>query len=595
MALQLKYKIGDILEYCQEYLLFIGELIKLLTPLALRAALLMTLSFKMKTISNNYEFDVKMLEDVFIEMIGQVTPTMQEFRLKKELRKESDSDSAKIAAEAHTEEIEALLPKLPEIDHLITKEIKVYSTEDLELLVKYSTNVFLNNVCLSLLPEHRLYLLTLICFYIKSEQKDDFTDLELEFLMRGKYNTNININLADFGVPEKTPVPNWIPTDNWNDLLAMSLLQGELDHFVIAIISNEKEWKAWYESPFKVPMPKVEMEVEKTDKTEFVELNDFRKLILFKVLRPDAYIVLLNEYVIKSLELRITEPSWTFVFQNPLFKTVVVNMGSKSNISNTSSMSRIHKNLFEIAKRNGQKITALNCNFLTLNELSVEIKNVSEGFVLLKNVHLATADVIEHIKNICTGLQSSVLIHFSFFYLKIYIKTFIIIIFFVDKDKNELKWRLILTKSFDYELPSVITSQSTQVSFDVIDIIAHNSVEKNKKINLDTCIVRSETVIFNCKSSNSFHILSQTTFSFSIIIQRYTRSFEFGKKRRSGLIHKKLATRKPILGLLGLSRAGHSPESTNSGLQWLAKILPVDCAVSHTGSHRHNAILCRSK
>ncbi len=55
----------------------------------------------------------------------------------------------------------------------------------------------------------------------------------------------------------------------------------------------------------------------------------------------------------------------------------------------------------------------------------------------------------------------------------------------------------MLTKSFDYELPAQITGQSYQIAFDVIDILAHNSIEKNKKINIDTCIVRSETVIFN--------------------------------------------------------------------------------------------------
>lgn len=80
----------------------------------------------------------------------------------------------------------------------------------------------------------------------------------------GKYNSNINITLSDFGVPKNTPVPAWIPKDNWNDLLAMSLLQGELDHFVVAIVSSEKEWKEWYESPLMVPFPKIEMEIEKT-------------------------------------------------------------------------------------------------------------------------------------------------------------------------------------------------------------------------------------------------------------------------------------------------------------------------------------------
>lgn len=54
-----------------------------------------------------------------------------------------------------------------------------------------------------------------------------------------------------------------------------------------------------------------------------------------------------------------------------------------------------------------------------------------------------------------------------------------------------------MTKVFDHDLPFAITSQSLQVSFDVIDILAHNSIEKNKKLTLDTCLIRPETVVFN--------------------------------------------------------------------------------------------------
>jgi hypothetical protein len=115
------------------------------------------------------------------------------------------------------------------------------------------------------LPEHRLYLLTLICFYIKSEEKEEFTDLELEFLMRGsKYNTNISVELSDFGVPKTVKPPKWIGSDSWQDVLAMSLLQGDLDHFVVALISAENDWKKWYDDPLRVDMPKIEMEVDKS-------------------------------------------------------------------------------------------------------------------------------------------------------------------------------------------------------------------------------------------------------------------------------------------------------------------------------------------
>jgi hypothetical protein len=137
-----------------------------------------------------------------------------------------------------------------------------------------------------------------------------------------------------------------------------------------------------------------------------VELNDFRKLIIHKVLRPDSYVVFLNEYVNKSLELELDEPAVGFVFQNPLFKSVIINMGSKSNMSLTSSMSRIHKNLFQIGKNHGLKIIALNCNFLTLSELRLVIKDAQDELVLLKNVHLASKDILDYVKVVCNSLNS---------------------------------------------------------------------------------------------------------------------------------------------------------------------------------------------
>jgi hypothetical protein len=126
------------------------------------------------------------------------------------------------------------------------------------------------------------------------------------------------------------------------------------------------------------------------------------------VLRPDAFITRLNSYVNNALELKLAEPSWAFVFENALFKSVIVNMGTKSNISSTSSMSRIHKNLFLIAKANARRVTALNCNFLTLSELRVVVKNVTDGeLILLKNVHLASNDLVDYIKMIVCNMISS--------------------------------------------------------------------------------------------------------------------------------------------------------------------------------------------
>ena len=129
-----------------------------------------------------------------------------------------------------------------------------------------------------------MYLLALVCFYVQLEQKADFSDIELEFLIRGTLltvqricfnffliffkgnsDTNINITLADFGVSKDKNHLAWIPKDNYSDLLALSLLQGDMDHFILAVVSDENEWKKWYQDPLKQLMPKIEMEVENND------------------------------------------------------------------------------------------------------------------------------------------------------------------------------------------------------------------------------------------------------------------------------------------------------------------------------------------
>lgn len=91
--------------------------------------------------------------------------------------------------------------------------------------------------------------------------------------------------------------------------------------------------------------------------------------------------------------------------------------------------------------------------------------------MLLKNLHLANTETIAFVKQLCESVDSN----------------------------EDIKWRFILTKPFEFELPGFIMHHSLQVSFDILDIMAHNSIEKNKKINLETSLVKEETLVFNCK------------------------------------------------------------------------------------------------
>jgi hypothetical protein len=79
-----------------------------------------------------------------------------------------------------------------------------------------------------------------------------------------------------------------------------------------------------------------------------------------------------------------------------------------------------------------------------------------------------------------------------------------------------------LTKTFDFVLPLIITTQSLQVSFDIVDILAHNSVEKNRKLTLDTSQIQPDTLIFNCKREKNFD--PQGCFNF--MIDKFLSSFK---------------------------------------------------------------------
>ena len=58
--------------------------------------------------------------------------------------------------------------------------------------------------------------------------------------------------------------------------------------------------------------------------------------------------------------------------------------------------------------------------------MRVEIKNVKEGFVLLKNAHLASSDIVDFIKNLCELVNS-------------------------EKQQQDINWRLIIYMVHDIQ------------------------------------------------------------------------------------------------------------------------------------------------
>ncbi len=72
LALQRKYYIGEVLDYCEEYLTNLNDIMKILTPVAVRASLLMTLLIKIKSVIKNYDFNVSFIENILIDINNMV-------------------------------------------------------------------------------------------------------------------------------------------------------------------------------------------------------------------------------------------------------------------------------------------------------------------------------------------------------------------------------------------------------------------------------------------------------------------------------------------------------------------------------------------
>ena len=63
------------------------------------------------------------------------------------------------------------------------------------------------------------------------------------------------LSLSDFDC-DLDP-PSWMPTDKWDDILALSVLPGALDSLCVKMAESSEEWHTWYKEPYPdmVPLP----------------------------------------------------------------------------------------------------------------------------------------------------------------------------------------------------------------------------------------------------------------------------------------------------------------------------------------------------
>jgi len=60
------------------------------------------------------------------------------------------------------------------------------------------------------------------------------------------FGRQIPFSLEDFDCT--SPIPPWLPADRWEDLLAFSILPGNLEGICARVAQASEVWKAWYDS-----------------------------------------------------------------------------------------------------------------------------------------------------------------------------------------------------------------------------------------------------------------------------------------------------------------------------------------------------------
>lgn len=145
-----------------------------------------------------------------------------------------------------------------------------------------------------------------------------------------------------------------------------------------------------------------------------VDLSEFRKLLIFRILRPDAYIVKLHQWVQESLNIEPTEYEWKKIFRERS-KVVIINAPIDSLDNGVYDM---HKRLFLLFESYNEKKIVYNCNNLSINELKADVGKLKKGFLILKNIHLASEELLTLILQMSLTINSKLL---SFIFLTVLI------------------------------------------------------------------------------------------------------------------------------------------------------------------------------
>nr|KAG5708500.1 hypothetical protein BaRGS_026227 [Batillaria attramentaria] len=145
------------------------------------------------------------------------------------------------------------------------------------------------NVCRSLFEKDKLLFSFILCANILLA-RGDLDQQEFMFFLTG------GIGLEN---KRKNPAPKWLLDKSWDELCRMSDLKAYKkfrDHFE----KNVDKWQEYYDAkePHKMDLP---------DPWQ-TELNDFQRMIVLRIFRPDKIVLAITDFVMEKLGKKFVEP-----------------------------------------------------------------------------------------------------------------------------------------------------------------------------------------------------------------------------------------------------------------------------------------------
>lgn len=229
----------------------------------------------------------------------------------------------KVAYGSESEELPTV--ELPDTIQLPTPGVEYasLSANRIKQLMDSITSLIFHRLMQSLLEEDQLLLRTLLCLNIQSEAGEDFSTEEMSLFLQGNPGLGMQLTLSDFD--SKDSPPTWLSQEQWEDVMALSVLPGPLDSLCVSFASASQAWHQWYTTPYpeQEPLPLSERAglkaIEKeediqgaqtegtTSSPDLGSLTDFHQLLILRMLRPDRLPSALARYTEKHL--RLNDPA----------------------------------------------------------------------------------------------------------------------------------------------------------------------------------------------------------------------------------------------------------------------------------------------